>query len=229
MGAEQHIYWRAAAASALEWWRDAGVDTLVEDSPRDWLARPKPAPAAPAVAETPALADTLEAFLAWRLGPDAPEGDGPAIAPEGDPTSALMIVVACPDGDRLIAGDAGRLFDRMLAAIGQSRRSVYLASLTTVRPLAGRIAPEGEAVLAGLLRHHVALVAPKRLLLLGQAPVRALAGTDAARAGRSLLRVNLESATVDAVASLHPCVLLEQPAHKATAWRDLRLLMGGLR
>jgi DNA polymerase len=30
------------------------------------------------------------------------------------------------------------------------------------------------------------------------------------------------------VATFHPRLLLEQPAHKAGAWRDLQLLMKGL-
>lgn len=30
----------ALAASLLEWWHDAGVDLLVEDEPRDWMAEP---------------------------------------------------------------------------------------------------------------------------------------------------------------------------------------------
>ncbi|MDJ0277090.1 uracil-DNA glycosylase, partial [Sphingomonas sp. 2R-10] len=42
MGADQHIQWHDAAASALEWWQDAGVDTLVEDELRDWFATPAP-------------------------------------------------------------------------------------------------------------------------------------------------------------------------------------------
>jgi hypothetical protein len=42
MGADQNIDWRMTAASALEWWRDAGVDALVDEDPRDWTAAPPP-------------------------------------------------------------------------------------------------------------------------------------------------------------------------------------------
>ena len=38
MGADQNHDWAKIAASALDWWREAGVDTLVEDAPFDWLA-----------------------------------------------------------------------------------------------------------------------------------------------------------------------------------------------
>ena len=230
MGADQHIDWQATTASALEWWRDAGVDTLVDDTPRDWLARPKPAAVADPVAEHAALPDTLEAFVAWRLDSAAPEaGRGVPVGPEGDPMADLMVLVDCPEGTALLDGAAGRLFDRMLAAIGRSRATIYLASLTTVRPLTGRIAPEQEPALAELLRHHVALAAPKVVLCLGQAPGRALIGTDAAGHDGNLHLVNLNSVTVPIVASLHPRYLLGWPARKANAWKDLQLLIGGLR
>ncbi len=93
MGREPGSDWHQGIASALSWWRDAGVDTLVEDDARDWLARapsgPTPAPAALAVAAAPAeiLPDTLDAFVAWRFGPDAPEAGwmSPLVPPAGTP------------------------------------------------------------------------------------------------------------------------------------------------
>ena len=38
MGADQNLDWHAAAASAIDWWIDAGVDASVDETPRDWLA-----------------------------------------------------------------------------------------------------------------------------------------------------------------------------------------------
>lgn len=253
MGADQNIDWQITVASALEWWRDAGVDTLADEAPRDWTAAPAPAPVVvaiatnrQAVAEAAALAaaflpTSLEAFSAWRTGPNAPEADWPGtpIAPSGNPQSDIMIVTDLPDREDadsglLMSGAAGRLFDRMLAAIGKDRDSVHIVPMCTIRPPAGRITPEIEARLGEVIRQYVAIVAPKRLFVLGNAPSRALTGADVTRSRGSLQLVNVEvgqsgaTIAVETVASYHPRLLLERPAEKARAWKDLQMLIAGI-
>eukprot|EP01035_Chromulina_nebulosa_P030113 gene30113-39986_t len=200
MGADQNLDWHAAAASAIDWWIDAGVDASVDEAPRDWLAAIVPPPPATrrstAVAEAapePALPTTIDAFLAWRQGEAAPEGTWPGafLTSQGPTDAPLLVLLDVPEREdaesgQLLSGAAGRLFDRMLAAIGQSRASIHLVALCGKRPLAGRIAPEIEERLVEIARHHIALVAPKRVLLLGNAPSRALLTADVARARGSL-------------------------------------------
>lgn len=193
---------------------------------------PAPAPTAPAL---PALPDTLAALQAWIIGdPAAPEArwGTPRIAPTGDPASGLMIVTDLPDDDdsaedRLLAGAAGRLFDRMLAAIGRDRTSIYLTSLASARPVGGRIDVANQDRLGHILRHHIQMARPKRLLLLGDAPNRALLGMGFLAARGGLRTINHGGIIVEAVASFHPRQLLKQPALKGEAWRDLLLLNGG--
>lgn len=248
MGANPNIDWRQAAASAMEWWRDAGVDVLVGDEPFDWLApepadqvvalpTPHHAPAATRPASAPAVGEalpgTMAELLAWRTGALAPEaGWNAALVPATGPADAdLMILIDCPErdaADSLLGGAAGRLFDRMLAAIGRSRADVHLASLCAARPAAGRLPRDKEARLAEIARHHVGLAAPKRLLVMGDAASRAILSANVIEARGRLHPFNHKADTQSqVVASFHPRMLLERPGLKAEAWRDLQMLMGG--
>ena len=232
MGAEHIGDWHAAAASTLDWWREAGVDVLVEDHPRDWLASPaRSSPAPEPVAAVAARPSTLAEFLAWRAGETAPEADwrGATIPASGPLDAKLMVLVDCPDRDDrdgLLGGPAGRLFDRMLAAIGLTREEIHLAAVCAKRPLAGRMPTEVQDELHRLAQHHVALLAPERLLLMGDAASRALTGSEVLRARGDLRVVKHDGSETRAVATFHPRLLLERSAQKADAWRDLQLLMG---
>ena len=242
----------ALAASLLEWWHDAGVDLLVEDEPRDWMAEPiRPvsfappsAPQSPAAPHplapilTPAAAqlpDTLTAFVEWRLSDAAPEAswDGISLTATGPADATLMVLVDCPDRDdgeagQILSGAPGRLFDRMLAAIGQSRETVHLASVCARRPLAGRTPADLESRLAEIARHHVGLIRPRGLLLLGNAASRAVLGTELTSARGHLHAVDHKNGKSQAVASFHPRFRIEKPMAKAESWKDLQLLMGDL-
>lgn len=238
----------AQAASILDWWHDAGVDLLVEDTPRDWMA-PEPArplalnPAAATPIIVPAtpqpvthLPDTLEAFLAWRLSEAAPEQawDGISLTASGPADAALMVLVDCPDRDdgeagQILSGTPGRLFDRMLAAIGHSRETVHLAAVCARRPLAGRTPAGLEARLAEIALHHVGLVRPRGLLLLGNAASRAVLGTELTSARGHSHPIDHKSGKSRAVASFHPRFLIEKPMAKAESWKDLQMLMGDMR
>lgn len=221
-------------ASALEWWRDAGVDVLVEDEARDWLAAPAPrTPPAVAAPAPDALPGTLQAFAAWRLGPDAPEAgwSGVSLAASGPADARVMVLVDCPDredGDagHLLSGAAGRLFDRMLAAVGLSRETVYLTAVCSRRPATGQIPRDTAARLGEVARHLVGLVGPERLLLLGDATTRAVLATERSAIQGSLRPFNPKGGQTQVVASHHPRMLLQQPRCKAESWRDLKMLVG---
>lgn len=238
MGAEPLDDWQGTLASALEWWRDAGVDMLVDDDPREWLIRA--APVAEAATASPAvtapvveqLADTLDSFIEWRMGDAAPESSwmSPRFGPTGSADAEWVLLTDMPepdDGDRLLDGAPGRLLDRMLAAIGLSRESVYVASLAVSRPMTGRIPPEQEARLIELARHHLSLLKPKKLLLLGQAASRVVAETNDPGHADSIHAVNQFGAKTMVVATFHPRFLLERPAAKSEAWKHLLLLSRG--
>jgi len=228
------------AASALLWWREAGVDTVVGEAPRDWLAAP-PRPRPAAAPEAPAAGDevlpaTLASFQAWLTSAEAlPLGApaAPRVGPSGDPAAGLMVLVDMPTAEdvaagRLLSGEPGRLFDRMMAAIGRSRETLYLASLSPVRFPTGRIDPAFADRLAVAARHHAALAAPRALLLFGDACARALAGAPLARARGRWHEIATPAGPVRTLVTLSPDFLLRQPGQKNAAWTDLKMLTEGL-
>lgn len=235
---------RDAVASALGWWAEAGLDTLASEDPRDWLAapaRPVPAPSgeAPApsgvaplqpVTALPGSIDTLHTLLATGDYAPQPAPPGRRIAPSGTPGAALMIVADMPDIDdigHLFAGEAARLFDAMLAAMGRERTSIYLAPFSPAR-VAGRLDPRQGEALAALMRRHMALAAPKALILFGDEPAKWLIGPDALQTRGGLRSVNHDGGMVPAIATFHPRHLRRMPALKASSWADMRLLLGVL-
>ena len=104
------------AASALDWWEEAGVDTIVGETPRDWLESRGEGRARAGASRAPApLPDTLDALP--RLAGDeratcrSPRPSAPRAAPAGDPASG-------PD-------DPGRhAVGRRRPAVGRGRRPV---------------------------------------------------------------------------------------------------------
>lgn len=226
------------AESALSWWEEAGVDTVVGEQPRDWLAAPVPATAmtagpAPAPAATEAFPDDLPAFQAWLAETGAIPFAAPAmrrVSPSGDPASGLMAIIDLPTaaGD-LFGGEAEALFDRMLTAIGRSRDTIYLAPFSPIRPPSGRIDKAGVELLTRAMRHHVGLVAPRALLIIGDACSRALLDMPMTQARGRWHEVETPGGTVRALVTLRPQELLAQPKLKAHAWADLQLLMGELK
>jgi uracil-DNA glycosylase family 4 len=229
----------ADAASVLQWWSDAGVDTLVGEEPRDWLrakprAGPEPLPASSAPAEAAdAPPDQLDLFQAWLAGSPSlsfASPSAPRVCPAGDPASGLMVVADMPTTEdcaagALISGEAGRLFDRMLAAIGRDRASIYLAALSCLRSPDGRFGTEAAKSCATLARHHIGLAAPKAVLLLGDACSKALLGLPMSQARGRWHEIATHAGPVRALVTLAPSYLLNQPAAKAHAWADLQRLI----
>lgn len=221
------------AASALDWWQEAGVDMVVGETPRDWLStRAKAAPVQSAPAPIP-LPDTLEAFHDWL----ATSADLPFAAPSarrerpvGDPASGLMVLVDMPSPEGgLLGGEAGALFDRMLNAIGRSRETIYLASLSPIRTPTGLIEDKHLARLGEVARHHIGLVAPRTLLMFGDMCGKALVGAPVAGARGKWHEVATTAGPIKTLVTIKPEKLNEMPAIKKLAWADLQMLMEELK
>ena len=234
MGGEHDRLTAADAASVIGWWIEAGVDVALQEKPRSWLAGADPAPPSSAhVTSEPEpkqeLPQTLEAFRNW-LG-DAPslplaQRNSRRILPKGIEAAQVMLLSDMPTpedvaDDQPIGGQTWDLTERMLAAIGVAPEQAYVASLSCFHSPGTRLSGQDLEACAAIARRHIALARPKRLLLLGDGPSRALLGKPLATARGHVHKIE----GVRAVATFHPRQLLQRPSDKALAWRDLLLLM----
>jgi DNA polymerase len=214
------------AASALRWWLEAGVDIATQEDPRNWFERAAPAVQPGEVAEPAPPPETFEAFRAWLsgpLGPLATDRSKPVL-PQGAGGAEVMLISEPPTRDELaagspIGGDAAVLMERMLAAIGMAGKA-YSANLACFHSPGARLTEKELKACGEAARRHVALAEPKRLLLLGDAPCRAVLGKPLLQARGHVHKVE----GVRAVATFHPRQLLKRPSDKALAWKDLLLL-----
>ena len=178
------------------------------------------------------LPDQLELFRSWLATDEALPFAAPAaprVCPSGDPASGLMMLTDMPNAADcsagvLLSGQTGALFDRMLAAIGRDRESIYLAALSCLRSTSGGFTNDSAAQCAALARHHIGLAQPKAVLLLGDACAKALLGLSVIQARGRWHSISTPAGEIAALASFHPSYLLEQPAAKARAWADLQML-----
>lgn len=118
-------------------------------------------------------------------------------------------------------GQAGRLLDSMLAAIGMSRaKAVYIANVLKCRPPNNR-APTPTEVEACLpyLDRQIALIQPKLIVALGKSAATTLLGAEATIA--SLRGKVHRYRGTPLVVTYHPAYLLRTLPDKAKAWEDL--------
>ena len=122
-------------------------------------------------------------------------------------------------------GQAGKLLDAMLAAIGLVRgQGVYIANAVKCRPLGNRTPEEAEiAACYPYLRRQIALIRPKLIVLLGRAAVASVLKENASLSSlRGKQRFYCEDGlNIPVVVTYHPAYLLRNLPDKAKAWEDL--------
>lgn len=232
MGGNLETIDNAQARSALAWWVEAGVDSAVQDAPRNWL-KPAAPPALPSAQPVQNIAEptseTLAELRQWLASSaQLPLASATArrILPHGPEDAAVMLLSDSPaledfTSGQPIGGDAWALATRMLAAIGMSADQAYSASLSCFHAPGSRMTDQDRQACADIARRHIALARPKRLLLLGDGPCVALLGKRLIEARGHVHKVE----GVRTVATFHPRHLINRPLDKGLAWRDLLLLM----
>jgi DNA polymerase len=249
MGALPPLSLAESIAAAQAWWREAGVDLAYADEPHGWLAPAAPAegsaPEAAAPAQQQPEADlrpriggdpaawpaSLPAFHEWWLTEPSLDAGGldPRVAPRGAAQAELMILVPMPeaeDSTTLLSGAQGRLLANMLRAMAIPAEQAYLAAaLPRHMPVPdwAQLAADG---LGDVLRHQLALVAPKRVLVLGR-DVLSLLQNDPAQGLSPVSEISIQSATLPVLSSFAPGRLLEHARLRAELWRRWLEWTGG--
>ncbi len=172
------------------------------------------------------LKSALENFEGSQLKKNAAN----TVFADGNPESKVLFIGEAPgfDEDRIglpFVGRAGKLLDRMLAAIGRDRSSAYIINVLPWRPPDNRN-PEATEVAQCIpfLRRHIELAAPRIMILLGAVSLRHVLGLSEGimkYRGR-WMEYRIGEQMVPVMPTLHPAYLLRQPAHKKLAWRDLQ-------
>ena len=147
---------------------------------------------------------------------------------DGNPTARLMFVGEAPGRDEDIeglpfVGRSGKLLDRMLAAIGLDRTSVYIANIVPWRPPGNRTpTPQELQICLPFILRQIELADPDILVCLGGPSAQTLLGI---KEGITKTRgrwftFDTGKREIRAMPTFHPAFLLRSPLQKRFAWRD---------
>jgi len=147
---------------------------------------------------------------------------------DGNPQAKIMFVGEAPGADEDIQGKpfvgrAGKLLDKMLAAIGLDRSSVYITNVVYWRPPGNRNpTPQETQVCRPFIERQIEILDPDILVLLGGSAAKEMLSRS-----EGILKMrgkwfdyDTGKRTIKAIATLHPAYLLRQPGQKRLAWRD---------
>ena len=211
---------------------------LARPSLRPAATAPKPPPRGPAAASQAgplaAAAATLDALYAALDGFEGCSLRATAtntVRPSGNPAAGLVLIADAPgaEDDRTgaaFSGPPGQMLDRVLGSIGLDRSAMLLTHLVPWRPPGSRAPNEAEVqACLPFLHRLLALTRPRRILLVGAGPAKALAGaTEGVRRLRGRwLPVAVEGAEAPAQALALPPQdhWMRSASAKRSLWADL--------
>ena len=155
-----------------------------------------------------------------------------AVPGEGDPSSDLMFVGEAPgyhedQQGRPFVGQAGKLLEQLLAAIGLTRGQVFIANVLKSRPPNNRDPrPEEIAACQPYLWRQIELIKPKVICTLGNHATKLLTGDPA---GITRVHGRPQATEINGVGLylypiFHPAAALYTPAMLTTLKEDFQRL-----
>jgi uracil-DNA glycosylase family 4 len=141
----------------------------------------------------------------------------------------LMFIGEGPgaDEDRIglpFVGRAGKLLDKMIAAMGLGRDDVYITNIVKCRPPENR-EPRPDEITAcrPYLERQIELIRPKFICTLGRPASNSLLGVEMAM--NELRGRWFYYKDIPVLPTYHPAYLLRSPGQKRVAWEDMKKLI----
>ena len=146
----------------------------------------------------------------------------------GNPQADIVFVGEAPgekedlEGEPFV-GRAGKLLDKILAAIELSRDDVYICNVLKCRPPKNRDPLPSEVDLCEpYLTTQLSLINPKLIVALGRVAACTILRTKEPL--KNLRNQIFQYEGVDLLVTYHPAALLRNPNFKIPAWEDFKLI-----
>ena len=118
-------------------------------------------------------------------------------------------------------GKAGQLLDKIIDAAGFKEDDYYICNIVKCRPPGNRVpAPEEVQACMPFLRHQIASIQPKILVLLGASAAKAIIDPKLAITKARGKWVKMGNFLV--MPTFHPAALLRDPQKKVPVWKDFQ-------
>jgi uracil-DNA glycosylase family 4 len=214
--------------------RDPGPDRLQQSAPalsgetKTMVAPDEAAMAAREAAKSAKTLEELRAILDKFDGCALKVTASQLVFADGKSGARVMFVGEAPGRDEDIeglpfVGRSGKLLDRMLAAIGLDRTSVYIANIVPWRPPGNRTpTPQESQICLPFILRQIELADPDVLVCLGGPSAQTLLGIKdgITKARGRWVAFNTGKREIRAMATFHPAFLLRSPLQKRFVWRD---------
>lgn len=148
----------------------------------------------------------------------------------GNRQADVMVIGEAPGHDEDLKGEpfvgrAGQLLDAMLASIGLSRESAYIANIVKCRPPNNRDPSAEEAqACSGYLQRQMEWIQPKVIFAVGRVSAHQCLGREGTLSSlRGQIHQHHENG-LPVIVTYHPAYLLRRPIEKRKAWDDLKRL-----
>ena len=151
---------------------------------------------------------------------------------EGNANTRLLFIGEGPGAEedrtgRPFVGRAGELLDKMIAAMGLSRKEVFIANAVKCRPPANRTPEKVERdACKPFLTEQIRIISPEVIVLLGQTAIFQVLPNESPISSVRGVETSIPSFPgIRIMPTYHPAYLLRNPQAKAIVWKDLQQVM----